>query len=127
MIEKLRQRGLIRIILLACLSLVAGGINGFVGTGGGIVFIYALSLLTSNDKRDSLATTLFATLPISLVASISYFRSGNVDLSVLSEIFIPTILGGITGAFLVSRLKVEWLNIIFAILVIYGGVSFLVR
>ena len=41
--------------LLFCLfSFLAGAINGFVGTGGGIIFIFTLNALTENNKKDNI-------------------------------------------------------------------------
>ena len=112
--------------LLFCLfSFLGGALNGFVGTGGGIVFIFMLSSLTKNEKKDNYITTLLAVVPISLVGSFSYFRGGSVDISVLRSAYLPAILGGLLGAFLVDKLRVRWLNLLFGILIIYSGYTML--
>lgn len=113
---------------LFCLfSFIAGGVNGLLGTGGGIIFVYMLSLLTDNDPKDNFATTLCATLPISAVSAVIYFRNSNVDTELISRLALPAIMGGVLGAFLVDKINKKWLNVIFAVLVIYSGICMIFK
>ena len=114
-------------LLFCALSFLAGGVNGFLGTGGGILFIYLLSRLTENPKKVNFSTTLFATFFISLVTVFRYAKAGAVDFSTTRELFLPCALGGILGALLLDKIKVQWLNAIFAILVIYSGTCMILR
>ena len=124
----LKGKHKIAVLLLFCLlAFVGGGLNGFVGTGGGIVFIFALSLLTNNEKKDNYVTTLFSIIPISLIGSLPYFSGGSVDISILRSAYLPAILGGVLGALLVDKLRVRWLNLFFGVLVIYSGINLLTR
>ena len=113
---------------LFCLfSLIAGGINGLLGTGGGIVLVYMLSLLTDNNSKDNFATTLCATLPVSAISVIVYFKNSNVDAELLLKLAIPAVIGGVAGAFIVDKINKKWLNVIFAVLVIYSGICMIFK
>ena len=113
---------------LFCLfSLIAGGINGLLGTGGGIVLVYMLSLLTDNKSKDNFATTLCATLPVSAISAIVYFKNSNVDAELLLKLAIPAVIGGVAGAFIVDKINKKWLNVIFAVLVIYSGICMIFK
>ena len=68
-----------RCLLFSLDGVLSGVDNGLLGTGGGIIFVYMLSLLTDNDPKDNFATTLCATLPISAVSAFIYCRNSNVD------------------------------------------------
>ena len=128
--DKLNLKNGNKVLFLSLFCLVAflgGGLNGFLGTGGGIIFVLGLSLLTKNEKKDNYVTTLIGVIPISLVGSFAYFRQGSVDFSLLKSDYLPAILGGVLGAFLVDKINVKWLNILFSGLVIYSGVMMLVR
>ncbi|MBP3495214.1 MAG: sulfite exporter TauE/SafE family protein [Clostridia bacterium] len=114
-------------IIFCLASFFAGAINGFVGTGGGIIFVYMLALLTNNDTRDNFATSLFATVPISIIGFVAYFRAGSVDYSTLGQLSLPAIVGGVTGAFLTDKLGLKWLKLAFAILVAYSGINMIIK
>lgn len=116
-----------RIILLGVLSFVAGGVNGFLGTGGGIILVYALGALTDNDKKDNFATTLCATIPMSLVSTFSYANSGNIDTALAKMLIFPAVIGGALGALVTDKLKTKYLTIFFSLLVIYSGICMVVK
>ena len=127
MIKKFLSHKSVALVLFCILSFSAGLVNGFLGTGGGIIFVYMLSILTKNEKKDNYPTSLCATIPISLIALIGYAKNQNIDTNLVIKLLIPCCLGGLLGAFLVDRLKLEWLNIIFAFLVIYAGTCMILR
>lgn len=127
MFKKILTHKAITLLLFCILSLCAGLINGFLGTGGGIVLVYMLSFLTKNEKKDNFPTSLCATIPISLIALISYAKNQSIDFDTVKGLIIPCALGGLLGAFLVDRLKLKWLNTIFALLVIYAGTCMILR
>ena len=116
-----------KIALLALFSLLAGAMNGFLGTGGGIVLVYALGAITDNDKKDNFATTLCATIPMSLISLISYGNSGNIDTSLIKTLIFPAVVGGALGALLTDMIRTKYLSIFFALLVIYSGACMVVR
>jgi uncharacterized membrane protein YfcA len=115
------------LVLFFLLSFVAGGINGFLGTGGGIIFIFMLSMLTDNDTKDNYATSLCAILIISSFGVIPYARRSLVDFAMIGQVALPAALGGIVGALLVDKMKVKYLNLIFALLIIYSGFCLIFR
>lgn len=119
------ERRVLFAFLFVLLSFFGGALNGFLGTGGGILILFMLNRLTKNEKRDNFVTCALSIIPISLVGSFAYFRAGSVDFSTLQTSYLPAIIGGILGAFLFERLKVKYLNLIFGALVIYSGASML--
>lgn len=125
-LKKLRIKNL-PIILFCVFSFLAGAINGFLGTGGGIVFVFMLTYLTNNRTNDNYATSLCAVLFISFIGLFAYIRNTNVDFKIIGQVCLPAILGGIVGAILIDKLKPKWLNSIFAILIIYSGISMLFK
>ena len=126
MIRK-RKNNISKMALLALFSLLAGAINGFLGTGGGIVLVYALGAITDNDKKDNFATTLCAIIPMSLVSLISYGNSGNIDTSLIKTLIFPAVIGGALGALLTDKIRTKYLSLFFALLVMYSGICMVVR
>ena len=127
MIKKFLSCKSTALILFCALSFLGGLVNGFLGTGGGIIFVYMLSTLTKNEKKDNFPTSLCATIPISLIALIGYAKNQNIDTNLVIKLLIPCALGGLLGAFLVDRLRLTWINTIFAFLVIYAGTCMILR
>ena len=122
----LRQGHRARLVFLfVLLSFLGGALNGFLGTGGGILILFMLNRLTKNERKDNFVTCALSIIPISLVGSFAYFRAGSVDFSTLQSAYLPAIAGGILGAFLFEKLKIKYLNLIFGALVIYSGASML--
>lgn len=123
---KLKPQGLKKWILIILLSFLAGCINGFVGTGGGIIIVFLLFRLYGGGEentKDVFARTLLTVFPMSLAALTVYLRNSAVDMNLILRVLIPAILGGVTGAIFMDRIDKRVLNIVFAALVIYSGIS----
>ncbi len=111
--------------LIGGLSLLAGLINGFVGTGGGIVLIFLFYLLRSEeegDVRDDFAKTIVSVIPMSAVALYVYMRGSYADTELIGRLFMPIVIGGIFGAYLMDKINKKWLSILFSALIIYSGI-----
>ena len=110
-------------ILVAC-GLCAGFINGLLGTGGGILIIFTLSkLYPDSDPKDNFATAIACILPMSVVSAGFYLKGGSVAPGDVMIYILPAIAGGVTGAYLLCRIKASLLKKIFACLVIWAGVN----
>ena len=117
------------------LSFTAGYINGFFGTGSGFFFMLISRILpTSPDvkigseerKKEMYTFSMSCVIPVSLV---SLFLYGNVPLNLpfAGRIAVPAILGGILGGFIKEKIRFLWLNLAFAALTIYSGISMIIR
>ncbi|MBQ8164139.1 MAG: sulfite exporter TauE/SafE family protein [Clostridia bacterium] len=118
---------ILKVIGFCAASFLAGGVNGFMGTGGGIVFVYTLKYLTDNDEKDNFATTLCAILPLSLISIWVYAKNSNIDIEMIRKLTLPAIFGGAVGALITDKIKKKYLNLIFAALVIYSGMCMILR
>lgn len=106
--------------MLGCAALAAGFLNGFLGTGGGIILMFALSFVQI-DEHDKFATVIASILPMSLISTLFY----DISISSAQKWLLPGMLGGIVGAFLLDKIKIKWLNKLFAIMVIWAGIHFI--
>ena len=123
MLTEYKNKWYDRLLILPMCSFLAGGINGFLGTGAGIVLIYLLAHLNSGaDKiKNNFATAIILVIPMSAISLYFYVRNGNVDYGLIRIAVIPAILGGLIGAYLMDKINRRWLSLIFAALVIYSG------
>ncbi len=102
----------------------AGFINGLLGTGGGIVLVFALNYMRKGEKnKDIYAFTLCVTLALSLVSLFVYVGKGAVDFSESVRYGIGAIPGGVIGAYMLDRLNGKIVKMIFAVLLIVAGTN----
>lgn len=108
----------------------AGFINGFLGTGGGILLLfgsYFLSRRNEQNTRDLLASTALVTLALSAVSAVIYASREPIVTDRLPSYLIPAAIGGALGAWLLDRLPTSFLEKLFALLVIVAGGLMLLR
>lgn len=122
----------ISIILFIVAAIASGFINGLLGAGGGILMIYAISFILKRrdadvNRKDIFANSLATMIPICIVSACMYNRSGAFENISVKEYVVPALAGGLIGALALDKLRLKYLNIIFAAIVIYSGISMLFR
>ena len=111
------------ITVTVILGAAAGVLNGFLGSGGGIIIILALTLMIpEQDERDRFATAVISVLPMSAVSACFYIFRDGVDVSGNAHYFASALFGGIFGAWLMTKISPKALRLIFAALMIFAGV-----
>ncbi len=112
--------------LVLC-GLLGGFINGLVGAGAGIVFVFVLRYLFSeggaDGERDIFALSLSAVFFVTLFSVFFYLANGNMHISSASSLILPAALGGLAGAVLLGKINTALLRAVFAVLIIYSGFS----
>ncbi len=102
----------------------AGVLNGIFGGGGGAVLMPLLQRCDVQG-RSAFATSLAIMLPLSVLSAVIYW--GKTDLSLQTA--LPYLLGGLAGGFVgglsMGKIRVLWLRRLFALLLLYGGVKYL--
>ena len=119
--------------VLAVCGAVAGLINGLLGTGGGLVIIWAMCRLAEaegcaadpdsarENLRSTMASAVAAIIPMSAVSAVMYAADGNADIAAAARFLPGAVIGGVAGAILLDRLKVAAVKKIFAAMLIYAG------
>jgi uncharacterized membrane protein YfcA len=86
-------------IALVALGLVAGGLSGLIGIGGGTLIIPVLVLLFGFTQQTAQGTTLALLVPpIGILAAWAYYKQGYVDLGAAALICVGFVAGGWFGA-----------------------------
>lgn len=115
-------------IIIGALS---GLVNGLLGAGGGIIITYYLGKVLTTDQKSQngvFANALATMLPISIVSIIFYLIRGYVAPKGDLLFLLPSaIVGGIIGAFLLTKLKLKIVKLIFAFLVTLSGIFMLFK
>ena len=115
-------------IILSVSSITAGILNGFAGTGGGIILYFVLKYLNkfeskSDKNKDIMAMIISAVIPMSIVSAIIYMTKGNIIYSELLAYLPAALTGGIIGALLLDKLNFKIVKKLFAVMIIYAGIK----
>jgi uncharacterized protein len=90
---------MLTIILFLGIGLIAGMISGLIGIGGGIVIVPCLVFFFGYSQHMAQGTTLAMLIPpIGILAALSYFKSGHVNLPVAGLLCLGFFIGGYVGA-----------------------------
>jgi uncharacterized membrane protein YfcA len=115
-------------IFLCCLLLGAlvGVLAGLLGIGGGLIMVpillylfkHTLLLDQSIAMPMAVATSLFTIILTGLSASLSHYKLANLSPFIILFSGLGIALGATMGAQLASHITADWLQTLFAILVI---------
>ena len=110
--------------LLFFFGIAIGLLNGFFGSGGGIL---AVALLEKKglSPRQAHATSIALILPLSIISLGVYYLRGNLSLGQSLFFFVPALLGSVCGAWCLKRIPVFLLKISFSILILYSAAKIL--
>lgn len=88
-----------KLALFLILGLVTGAFSGLIGIGGGVIIMPALMFLFGFSQHQAQGTTLALMIPpIGLLAAMTYYKHGYVDLKIASLICVGFFFGGLLGA-----------------------------
>lgn len=86
-------------ILYLLVGLSAGVLSGLIGIGGGIVIVPALVFIFGFAQHKAQGTTLAMMVPpIGILAALTYYRAGHVDLKAAALLCAGFVFGGLIGA-----------------------------
>jgi uncharacterized membrane protein YfcA len=112
------------IVKLLLLGLVAGGLSGLIGIGGGIVIVPALIFLFGFTQQQAQGTTLALLVPpIGILAAWTYYRQGFVNVQAAALIAAGFVIGSLLGARWATGLTNEALGRLFGVVLIAIGVK----
>ena len=109
--------------ILLIFSAAAGFINGFLGGGGGVIAVALLLSVLKLHQKYAQATALLVVLPLTAVSAAVYIFKGSVDWIPTLWTTLGVVAGGIVGALALNRLKGNVAKLIFALVLIAGGVK----
>ncbi len=112
-------------IFLAASALLAGALNGFLGTGGGMALLFSLRAAYPHDEKENIAICTACVLVFSILTTILYKIEGHMDGIDIAPFLLPALLGGAAGSLLLGRIRPLLLDLVLSLLLIYAGLSLL--
>ena len=102
--------------IFVIIGALAGIISGAFGVGGGIIIVPALVYFAEFTQHKATGTSLAILLPpIGLLATLEYYRHGNVDLRAALIIASAMIVGAWAGAFAANKVSGPHLRLAFGV------------
>lgn len=115
------------ILILITIGLLAGVLSGFVGVGGGIVIVPGLVYMLGFSQHQAQGTSLFIlSMPVVILATMNYWKSGNVNWKFGLIIAATFILGGYIGSKLALKISPGLVKFLFGILMAYVSFKLIV-
>lgn len=107
-------------IFYTLLGVLTGFANGLFGSGGGMIAVPMLEK-TNIDQKQSHATSLALTLPLSVVSAVFYAFKGAFDFKDALPLIPFGLVGAIIGSLLLKRIHAKPLKILFGVFLIIAG------
>jgi len=112
------------VISFAIIGIAAGILSGLFGLGGGVVIIPALTMFKGFSQLKAQGTSLVAMLPpVGILAFLTYYKKGNVDITGGIVICIAMLIGAKFGAQFANMLPINILKKAFGLFIILVGIK----
>ena len=106
---------------------VAGVLAGMMGIGAGAVKVLSMDVFMRMPFRTSTVTSNFMIGATAAAGSVAFLRLGVVDASIAGPVVVGIVPGAMLGSWLVSRIRVRALRVVFLSLVALTGLQMLLR
>ncbi len=105
----------------------AGMLSGMLGVGGGVIQVPAMNILMRIPVKAAAGTSSFMVGITSVATASVYYADGKIDPTVVVPTMIGIFLGAQLGSRLTRRVKTQNLVAIFVLILLYLGVSLLLK
>lgn len=109
----------VQLILLCAIGLIAGAFSGTFGVGGAVIVIPSLVFLLGMSQHQAQGTSLaFMIPPVTLLAALSYWKSGYVNWKYAAILSVTFIIGSFFGSQLSFAVSDSILRKIFGVVLL---------
>jgi uncharacterized membrane protein YfcA len=105
----------------------AGVLSGMLGVGGGVVLVPAMNLLMNVPVKAAVGTSSFMVGMTSVATAFVFYSRGKIDPTVVVPAIVGVFAGGQLGSRLTRRLRARRLTLLFAVILLYLGLSLVLR
>lgn len=115
-----------KVIILICVGLGGGLINGMFGAGAGLLLVPLIGLSSKMEEKKVHATTLACVLLMCVVSSVIFIVKKQVDYKLTMWCLIGSLIGAVLGTVLLQKFKNKIINMIFSCILVLAGVLMIV-
>lgn len=109
-------------IKMGAAGILAGFINGLLGSGGGVLVVLYLTIFAKVGRKNSQATAIAVILPLAILSSVIYAKGGFVEWAHLWKVSVGGVAGAVLGAVLLNKLKPKFIKKLFGVFLVIAGV-----
>ena len=113
------------LLKLGLIGAVAGAVNGLFGAGGGMVLVPLLGMTAGLEEDEIFPSSVSIILPICIVSLIYTAVQQGVDYQTALPYLIGSAAGGILAGIWGKKIPVCWLHRGLGILILWGGLRYL--
>lgn len=103
------------------IGIFTGFVNGIFGSGGGTLLVPILNNIVDVEEHKSHATALAIIIFLTSASSVIYISKGTYEFSLTLKVAIGSVIGGIIGAKLLSKVTGKFLRISFGAIMILAS------
>ena len=104
------------------IGIFTGFVNWIFGSGGGTLLVPILNNIVDVEEHKSHATALAIIIFLTSASSVIYISKGTYDFSLTLKVAIGSVIGGIIGAKLLSKVTGKFLRISFGAIMIIASI-----
>ena len=109
------------------ISAFAGGLSGMLGVGGGVIQVPAMNLLMRVPVKAAAGTSSFMVGITAIATAFVYYAEEKIDPAVVVPAMIGIFVGSQAGSRLTRRVKAQNLVLLFVAILLYLGMSLLLK
>jgi uncharacterized protein len=116
-----------RVGLGASISLLAGGLSGLLGVGGGVINVPTMNLLMGVPIRVATTTSTYMLAATAAASAVLYYSRGQIDPVLAAPVVVGIIIGAQVGARLAQRVPQQALQLLFVVVALIFAAQMLLR
>ena len=109
------------------LAMIAGGVSGLLGIGGGALKVPAMDLAMRVPLKVATATSNFMIGVTAATSAGVYFARGDINPFIAAPVAMGVLSGTLVGTRLMARLRSERLRLLFAVVLVVVAVQMLLK
>lgn len=116
------------IAIYLIVGLAAGIMSGFLGIGGGIIIIPALTMILGFSQQQAQGTSLALLLPpIGILAVMNYYKAGSVNLKAAAFMALTFIVASYFSSKIAVQVPEQMLKKVFATFLLFYAVKLFIE
>ncbi|MEG0229025.1 MAG: sulfite exporter TauE/SafE family protein [Oscillospiraceae bacterium] len=102
----------------------SGLLNGFFGSGGGMICVPMLKKAGLEQKKAH-ATSISIIFPLTVFSAIIYLINKDIKITNTLNLIIPSLLGALCGSLFLKKISNLWLKRIFGLFIVFVSLRML--